>query len=50
MRLVARLTDVVVVEWMTGEAEVVVFDRALEIAAHREGWLRSCCVEDVAGR
>lgn len=45
-----RLTDVVVVERMTGEAEVVVFDRALEVAAHREGWLRSCCVEDVAGR
>ncbi|MCR4514833.1 hypothetical protein [Aeromicrobium sp. 50.2.37] len=45
-----RLTDVVVVEWMTGEAEVVVFDRALEVAAHRVGWLRSYCVEDVAGR
>lgn len=45
-----RLTDVVVVEWMTGEAEVVAFDRAVEVAAHRTGWLRSYCVEGVAGR
>lgn len=47
---VPRLTDVVVMEWMTGEAEVVTFDRALEVAAHRDGWLRSYCVEDDAGR
>lgn len=45
-----RLTDVVVVEWLSGEAEVVGFDRAIEVASHRTGWLRAYCVEGDAGR
>jgi hypothetical protein len=44
-----RLTDTVVVEWLGGEAAVLPFDEALEVAAHRRGWLRSYCVPG-AGR
>ncbi len=44
-----RLTDTVVVEWLGGEAAVLPFDEALDVAAHRRGWLRSYCVP-AAGR
>lgn len=45
-----RLTDTVVVEWLAGGAAVVPFDRALDVAAQRTGWLRSYCVPTDAGR
>ncbi|MCX6406743.1 MAG: hypothetical protein NTV28_07480 [Propionibacteriales bacterium] len=51
MRCTVRplLTDTVVVEWLGGEAAVLPFDQALDVAAHRQGWLRSYCVPGIGG-